>query len=63
MKNVNVRLDDELHARVKESADTEGRSLNSQIAWLLKLGLGDTPAIFEARLLERIQAAKDKGEQ
>jgi hypothetical protein len=39
MKNVNVRLGDDLHARVKDAAATDERSLNGEIAWLLKAGL------------------------
>jgi len=33
--NVNVRFPDELHARLKRSADEAHRSLNAQIIWLL----------------------------
>lgn len=39
IKNVNVRIPEELHQRVKDSADTDRRSLNSQILWLLEAGL------------------------
>jgi hypothetical protein len=39
MKNLNVRLADSLHARVKQAAEADDRSLNGQITWLLKLGL------------------------
>lgn len=39
MKVLTIRLDDELHARVKQAADREARSLNGQIAWLLQAGL------------------------
>jgi hypothetical protein len=39
MKNLNVRLTDGLHARVKQAAETDDRSLNGQVTWLLKLGL------------------------
>lgn len=34
--NVNVRFPDELHARLKRSADEAHRSLNAQIIWLLE---------------------------
>jgi hypothetical protein len=39
MKNVNVRLDDDLHAQLKQRAAQEDRSLQQQIVYLLKLGL------------------------
>ena len=35
MKNLNVRLDDELHARLAEAAQQDKRSLNSEILILL----------------------------
>lgn len=38
-KNINIRIPDELHALIKMSADTDHRSLNSQIVWLLEAGL------------------------
>lgn len=38
-KNVNVRLDDDLHAQLKAAAAEDDRSLNGEIAWLLKAGL------------------------
>jgi predicted HicB family RNase H-like nuclease len=46
MKNVNVRMEDDLHARVKDAAAADDRSLNGEIAWLLKAGLDtrDIPA-------------------
>jgi hypothetical protein len=39
MKSVNVRLDDDLHARLKETAERDNRSLQQQIIWLLKTSL------------------------
>jgi hypothetical protein len=39
MKHVNLRLDDDLHARIKERAEQEDRSLQQQLVYLLKLGL------------------------
>jgi predicted HicB family RNase H-like nuclease len=39
MKNINLRLDDKLHARVKAQADHDHRSLNQEIIWLLERGL------------------------
>ena len=39
MKNLNVRMDDELHARLKEAAVEADRSLNGQIVALLKSAL------------------------
>jgi len=40
IKNLNIRIPEELHARVKQSAGTDRRSLNSQILWLIETGLG-----------------------
>jgi hypothetical protein len=36
MKRINLRLDDDLHARLKESAEQDDRSMQQQIVWLLK---------------------------
>jgi hypothetical protein len=51
MKNLNVRLTDSLHARLKQAAEADDRSLNGQISWLLKLGLDlrDTSPSKKAR--------------
>ena len=38
-KNVNVRIPEELHALIKVSAETDRRSLNSQIIHLIEVGL------------------------
>ena len=38
-KNISVRMPDDLHALIKESADADHRSVNSQILWLLETGL------------------------
>ena len=35
MKNINLRLDDELHGRLKHIADLDHRSLQQEIAFLL----------------------------
>jgi predicted HicB family RNase H-like nuclease len=43
MKNVNVRIPDELHARIKNAADTDRRSLNAEILWLIEQGLERQP--------------------
>lgn len=40
MKNVNVRIPDELHVRIQQSAERERRSLNAEILWLIERGLG-----------------------
>lgn len=39
MKHVNLRLDDDLHAQIKQRAGQEDRSLQQQLVYLLKLGL------------------------
>jgi len=39
MKTLNLRLDDELHAKLRELADRDHRSMNQQIVWLLERGL------------------------
>lgn len=46
MKNLNVRIDDELHARLVEAAHQDKRSLNSEILILLHEAL-DTRALAE----------------
>ena len=38
-KNISVRMSNDLHALIKESADADHRSVNSQILWLLEAGL------------------------
>lgn len=39
MKQLNVRLPDELHAALKSLAETEHRSLNAEIVTLLERGV------------------------
>lgn len=39
VKNVNVRLSNELHERVVAQAERDLRSLNSEILWLLTFAL------------------------
>lgn len=39
MKKITIRLDDELHARIEQAAGRDDRSLNGEVAWLLKAGL------------------------
>jgi hypothetical protein len=39
MKNINLHLDDDLHAQIKQRAGQEDRSLQKQLVYLLKLGL------------------------
>jgi predicted HicB family RNase H-like nuclease len=36
--NLNVRLPRELHARLRDRADAERRSLNAEIVWMLDRG-------------------------
>jgi predicted transcriptional regulator len=45
MKSVNVRLDDELHARLKAAAERDHRSLQQQITWLLETSVDDDPRV------------------
>jgi len=54
MKNVNVRLDDDLHAQLKKAAERDNRSLQQQIVWLLKAGVNGDPTILQ--LQQRAQA-------
>jgi hypothetical protein len=35
MKSIHVRLPDDLHAQLIEQAETDRRSLNAEIQWLL----------------------------
>ena len=39
MKNINIRFDDETHARLKAAAERDGRSLNGELLQLLKFAL------------------------
>jgi len=39
VKNVNVRIPDELHARIQQAAEHDRRSLNAEILWLTERGL------------------------
>lgn len=39
MKVLTIRLDDKLHADVSKAADIDGRSVNREIAWLLRNAL------------------------
>jgi hypothetical protein len=39
MRNLNIRLPDPLHERLKQAAECDDRSLNGEILWLLKAGL------------------------
>ena len=39
MKNLNVRMPDEMHARLAAAAEASRRSLNSEVLYLLDLGL------------------------
>jgi hypothetical protein len=41
MKNLKLRIDDELHARVTETARQDKRSLNSEILVLLSEALSE----------------------
>lgn len=43
MKNVNVRIPDELHARIQRASERERRSLNAEILWLIERGLEGHP--------------------
>jgi hypothetical protein len=56
MKTLNVRMDDDLHARLKATADHDQRSLNAEITWLLRAALEQKEAEHLAGLLrERLE--------
>lgn len=44
MKTLNLRLDDGLHAKLKEAAERDHRSVNQEIVWLLERGLNGNGA-------------------
>lgn len=56
MKQLLTRLDDELHRRVKERAEEQGRSVNAYVAALLA---EDTSTTNRRRALR--ERARDKG--
>ena len=39
MKNISVRIPDDLHGRIAEAADGDRRSINAEILWLIERGL------------------------
>ena len=41
IKRLDVRMPDDLHAAIKGTAEHDRRSLNSQIIWLLEMGLAN----------------------
>lgn len=41
MKNINVRVPDDIHALVKAAAERDRRSLNAQIVWFLDQATAD----------------------
>jgi predicted HicB family RNase H-like nuclease len=53
-KNVNVRIPDELHARIKRAAEQDRRSLNAEILHLAERGLDEE---------EAAQAGSRKGDE
>lgn len=53
VKNVNVRLSEELHERLAAQADRDLRSLNSEILWLLTYALDTLEASEEDRARQR----------
>jgi len=54
MKSISLRLDDDLHARLKAAAERDHRSLQQQITWLLETSVDGDPSI--AQLERRAQA-------
>jgi hypothetical protein len=42
MKSISVRIPDDLHARVKTASESDRRSLNAEILWLIERGLEQT---------------------
>jgi len=55
MRQLIARIDDDLHARLKERASDEGRSLNALVQELLTRGVTDRDA--RERLRTRLTAA------
>jgi predicted DNA-binding protein len=39
MKSISVRFPDELHERLKQASETDRRSVNAEILWLVEQGL------------------------
>lgn len=39
MKNITVRVPDDLHALIEKAAETDRRSFNAEILWLAEQGL------------------------
>jgi hypothetical protein len=43
MKNVTVRIPDDLHTLIEKAAETDRRSFNAEILWLAEQGLQRQP--------------------
>lgn len=54
MRQLITRIDDDLHARVKERARMEGKSVNAYVTGILSDSV--RPLDTKARLLERLRA-------
>jgi predicted HicB family RNase H-like nuclease len=39
MKHMNLRVPDDIHARIKAASDADRRSLNAEILWLIEQAL------------------------
>lgn len=52
MKNINIRFEDSLHARLKEAAGQDRRSFNSEVQWLLTFALVSRERLAIAEAIE-----------
>jgi hypothetical protein len=43
MKNITVRIPDDLHTLIEKAAETDRRSFNAEILWLAEQGLQQQP--------------------
>jgi predicted HicB family RNase H-like nuclease len=48
MKELNLRIPDDLHAALKERAETQQRSMNGHVLWLIARDVQPAPTVKEA---------------
>jgi hypothetical protein len=57
MKQINVRIPDDLHARIITAAETDRRSINAEILWLIEKTLDKTSESDDAKAHAKVYLA------